>query len=66
MFVNFCGNNALCTSESPGDFRLRRLGFLIAGDPNMTWLPNFGPALNYVNGSQLMDYCLRYPTILKS
>ncbi|GFY09106.1 hypothetical protein TNCV_4662971 [Trichonephila clavipes] len=43
-FVNARGNNALCSSEGQGDFRLRRLGSLIgilvgcliAGDLNMT------------------------------
>ncbi|GFS62160.1 zinc finger FYVE domain-containing protein 26 [Trichonephila clavipes] len=47
IFISECGNNALCSSEGQGDFRLSRLrsllGFLvgsfIAGDPNMTWNP---------------------------
>ncbi|GFU41705.1 hypothetical protein TNCV_1076111 [Trichonephila clavipes] len=45
MYANECGNNVLCTSDSEGDFRLRRhgslldilVGSLISGDSNMTW-----------------------------
>ncbi|GFT37935.1 transposable element Tcb2 transposase [Trichonephila clavipes] len=47
IFVNVCGDNALCSSEDQGHVRLSRLGSLlvflvgsfIAGDPNMTWDP---------------------------
>ncbi|GFT54689.1 hypothetical protein TNCV_4266861 [Trichonephila clavipes] len=47
IFVNVCGDNALCSSEGQRDFLLCRLGSLlgvlvgsfIAGAPNMTWDP---------------------------
>ncbi|GFT80228.1 hypothetical protein TNCV_2187171 [Trichonephila clavipes] len=47
IFVNVCGDSALCSSEGQRDFRLSQLGSLlgflaspfIAGDPNRTWDP---------------------------
>ncbi|GFX86718.1 hypothetical protein TNCV_1409151 [Trichonephila clavipes] len=47
IFVNVCGDEALCSSEDQGNLRLCLLGSLlgfwfgsfIAGDPNMTWDP---------------------------
>ncbi|GFY34625.1 hypothetical protein TNCV_1373161 [Trichonephila clavipes] len=39
-FVNVCGYNALCSTEGQGGFRLRRLGSLIAVDPNEIGLEN--------------------------
>ncbi|GFW69531.1 hypothetical protein TNCV_488771 [Trichonephila clavipes] len=53
IFVNVCGDNALCSSEGQGDFRLSRQGSLlvflvgsfIAGDLNMTLDPLTGEKL---------------------
>ncbi|GFT59021.1 hypothetical protein TNCV_186211 [Trichonephila clavipes] len=47
IFVNVCGDDALCSSEGQGNFQLSRLGSLldflvgsfIFGDPNTTWDP---------------------------
>ncbi|GFT26555.1 hypothetical protein TNCV_3603991 [Trichonephila clavipes] len=47
IFVSVCGDNALCSSEGQGNFRLSQLGSLlgslvgsfIAGDPNRAWGP---------------------------
>ncbi|GFX65490.1 hypothetical protein TNCV_4735381 [Trichonephila clavipes] len=54
--VNVYRDNALCSSEGQGDFRLSRLdsllGFLvgsfIAGDPNMTWEPTVRPQSSHM------------------